>query len=246
VTNWFAAGVIGSVDAVPPRRSSPPISRRDRPAKPALTYEGIVATAVRLMRAEGLQRVTMRRLAQELDTGAASLYVYVANTAELHAAILEDLLGAVDLGPASASEEQADWRERLIVLLASYTKVLFQHSALASSALVARPSGTNFLALVEAILALLHEGGTPDAQAAWAVDVLLQVATATAAEQSVRSEDEAADAEFDATVDAIRNANAATHPRIVALGEDLHSGTPEERLSWTFRAVINGALATPR
>ena len=45
------------------------------------------------MQAEGLDRVTMRRLAQELDTGAASLYVYVRNTAELHAAMLEELLG---------------------------------------------------------------------------------------------------------------------------------------------------------
>ncbi|MFI5772078.1 hypothetical protein ACIA74_26820 [Streptomyces sp. NPDC051658] len=34
--------------------------------------------------------------------------------------------------------------------------------------------------MVEAVLALLHEGHVPDAQAAWGVDVLLQVATATA------------------------------------------------------------------
>ena len=52
-----------------------------------------MATAVELVRAEGLAKVTMRRLAQELDTGAASLYVYVRNTAELHAAVLDELLG---------------------------------------------------------------------------------------------------------------------------------------------------------
>ena len=70
-----------------------PRSRRERPAKPALTRAGIVAAAVEVMRSEGLERVTMRRLAQELDTGPASLYVYVANTAELHAAVLDELLG---------------------------------------------------------------------------------------------------------------------------------------------------------
>jgi len=234
-----------------PRRSSPPISRRDRPAKPALTYEGIVATAVRLMEAEGLQRVTMRRLAQELDTGAASLYVYVANTAELHAAILEDLLGALDLTPASVpgkaeDEQPGAWRERLVALLTAYTRLLFQHPALARSALVARPSGPNYLALLEAILALLHEGDVPDAQAAWGVDVLLQVATATAAEQSVRAEDDAADAEFAAMVDAVRNTDPASHPRLAAIGDDLFLGEPEERLSWMFRALINGTLATSR
>ena len=42
----------------------PAASRRERPAKPALTRAGIVAAAVRIMQAEGLDRVTMRRLAQ--------------------------------------------------------------------------------------------------------------------------------------------------------------------------------------
>ena len=224
-------------------RTPAPRSRRERPAKPALTYEGIVATAVALMRTEGLQRVTMRRLAQELDTGPASLYVYVANTAELHAAILEELLGAVDLSPVRAD---GDWRERLAVLLGSYTHVLFEHPSLAHSALVARPSGPNYLALVEAVLALLHQGEVPDAQAAWGVDVLLQVATATAAEQSTRRRDIAAQDQRSALVDALRRVTPETHPRIAAVGADLLSGTPEQRLAWIFRAVINGAKATPR
>ncbi|MGW6236171.1 TetR/AcrR family transcriptional regulator [Streptomyces sp. NPDC055037] len=234
-------------------RTPAPRSRRERPAKPALTYEGIVATAVRLMESEGLQRVTMRRLAQELDTGPASLYVYVANTAELHAAILEELLGAVDLSPASADgddgegdDAEGDWRERLARLLGSYTHVLFAHPSLAHSALIARPSGPNYLALVEAVLSLLHEGGVPDAQAAWGVDVLLQVATANAAEHSARDRTAGAEAEHHALVAALRDASPDTHPRIAALGGDLTSGAPGQRLAWTFRMVINGTVTTPR
>ncbi|MFJ2867627.1 hypothetical protein [Kitasatospora sp. NPDC087314] len=41
-------------------------------------------------------------------------------------------------------------------------------------------------------------------------------------------------------------APGASYPRIAALGEDLVSGAPEERLSWMFRVVVNGTLATPR
>ncbi|MEU8463409.1 TetR/AcrR family transcriptional regulator [Streptomyces sp. NPDC029003] len=218
-------------------------SRRERPAKPALTLDGIVATAVALMEAEGLQRVTMRRLAQELDTGPASLYVYVANTAELHAAILEELLGAVDL---SAVTGEGDWRDRLAAVLGSYTAVLFAHPSLGLAALTARPSGPNYLALVEGLLALLHEGAVPDAQAAWGVDVLLQVATATAAEQSTRDRDPGAGDDHNALTARLLGADPATHPRIAAIGGDLVSGTPEERLDWVFRAVINGACATAR
>ncbi|MFF1924661.1 TetR/AcrR family transcriptional regulator [Streptomyces sp. NPDC058221] len=225
-------------------RPPAPRSRRERPAKAALTHDSIVATAVALMRAEGLQRVTMRRLAQELDTGPASLYVYVANTAELHAAILEELLGAVDLSPADAASE-GDWRDRLAAVLGSYTRILFAHPSLAQSALVARPVGPNYLALVEAVLALLHEGEVPGAQAAWGVDVLLLVATATAAEQSIRDRSAGAEEEHNALVAALRDASATTHPRIAALGADLVSGSPEQRLAWIFRTVINGARTTP-
>ncbi|MFJ8752888.1 TetR/AcrR family transcriptional regulator [Streptomyces sp. NPDC102441] len=232
-------------------RAPEPRSRRERPAKPALTHETIVAAAVRLMAAEGLRRVTMRRLAQELDTGPASLYVYVAGTAELHAAILEELLGEVDLTPAdgdgdSEGHGDSDWRDRLAQVLLSYTRVLFDHPGLAHSALLARPAGPHYLALVETVLALLHQGGVPDGQAAWGVDVLLQVATATAAEQSGRAGDQDAEDEHNRLVEALRQASSRTHPRIAALGGDLASGTPQQRLAWIFRAVVNGAATTPR
>src|SRR6267143_1928337 len=105
-------------------RTRPIVSRRERPAKPALTREGIVAAAVRVMQAEGLDRLTMRRLAQELDTGAASLYVYVRNTAELHAAMLEQLLRRGD-------RAQVDLADRLITVLWSYTSILFAQPGLA-------------------------------------------------------------------------------------------------------------------
>ncbi|MEY9962746.1 AcrR family transcriptional regulator [Streptacidiphilus sp. MAP12-16] len=223
--------------------SAAPRSRRERPAKPALTREGIIATAVALMHAEGLKRVTMRRLAQELDTGPASLYVYVRNTAELHAAVLDELLGAVDLRPAKAA---GDWSDRLVQVLTSYTVVLFENPGLAQSALVARPSGKRYLDLLEALLSLLHEGGVPNKRAAWGVDVLLQFATATAAEQATR--DQAADAqdEQDALTAAVRGASRRTHPHLAELGTELFSGTGRDRLTWGFRTLINGTLATPR
>ncbi|WAL69128.1 TetR/AcrR family transcriptional regulator [Amycolatopsis cynarae] len=219
-----------------------PISRRERPAKPALTREGIVATAVAVMRAEGLEKVTMRRLAQELDTGPASLYVYVSNTAELHAAVLDELLGEVDLDPA---ERGGDWRERLVEVLTSYTKVLFEHPGLARSALTARPSGEHYLRLLESLLALLDKGGVPPVQAAWGVDVLLQFATATAAEHSTCGQSADAEAEWDALTRALHGASENTHPHVHALAGSLLAGSPQARLTWCFQMLINGMARTP-
>ncbi|MFI6444279.1 TetR/AcrR family transcriptional regulator [Kitasatospora sp. NPDC050543] len=229
-----------------------PRSRRERPAKPALTRAGIVAAAVEIMRAEGLQRVTMRRLAQQLDTGPASLYVYVRNAAELHAAVLDELLGEVDLAPVRTA---GDWRGRLEAVLTSYTGVLFEYPGLAQSALVARPSGEHYLTLIEALLSLLDEGGVPAGQAAWGVDLLLQYATATAAEhatgegaadtRAAAARDAEIRAEWDAVGRALHGASDRTHPHIAARATELLSGTPQARLSWGFQMLINGIVHTP-
>src|ERR1700722_7713480 len=221
----------------------PPVSRRERPAKPALTRQGIVATAVAVMRAEGLDRVTMRRLAQELDTGAASLYVYVRNTAELHAAMLEDLLGQVDLAPVTAA---GDWRDRLPGVLFSYNAILFGQPGLSQSALVTRPSGPAYLSLAEGILALLSAGGVPPSRAAWAVDLLLHFATSTATEQGTRQRAIDADDEVDAVVAALRDAPAATFPHLAARRPELMSAEGADRLRWGCSVLINGIVQTPR
>jgi AcrR family transcriptional regulator len=221
-------------------------SRRERPAKPALTRAGIVAAALTVMRAEGLDRVTMRRLAAELDTGAASLYVYVRNTAELHAAMLEELLGQIDLSPVTApGSVPGDWQERLIAVLTSYTAILFEHPGLAQSALVTRPSGPAYFGLVDGILALLEAGGISPDRASWAMDLLLHVATATAVEHGIREHAIDAEDEEDALAAALRDAPADQFPHIAAIGAaELMSGPG--RLDWGFRVLINGVIQTPR
>jgi len=219
-------------------------NRRERPAKPALTRAGIVDTALRVMAAEGLDRVTMRRLAQELDTGAASLYVYVRNTAELHAAMLEELLGQIDLSPVTAD---GDWQDRLVQILTSYTAILFGHPGLAQSALVTRPNGPAYFGLVDGVLALLAAGGIPGGRAAWAVDLLLHLATSAAAEQGTREHAIDTQDEDEALLAALRDAPAGRFPHLAAIGAgELMSGGGAERLSWGFHVLINGVIQTPR
>ncbi len=229
--------------AVCPPQPRIPVSRRDRPAKPALTREGIVSAAVAVMEAEGLDKVTMRRLAQELDTGAASLYVYVRNTAELHAAMVEQLLDQVELSPA---RPHGSWRERLTAVLQSYTVLLIQQPGLAPSVLVTRPSGPAYLRLLETVIGLLVEGGVPAGRAAWAVDLLLHLATSTAAEQNTRQRSlDAADEQHALDV-ALLEAPADSFPHIAGLGAELLSGSGPDRLRWAFDVLLTGIERTPR
>ncbi|MGO8874145.1 MAG: TetR/AcrR family transcriptional regulator [Acidimicrobiales bacterium] len=218
-------------------------SRRERPAKPALSREGIIAAAVAVMRAEGLEHVTMRRLAAELDTGPASLYVYVRNTDELHAAVLDEMLALVGFVPDAAP---AQWDTTVVAVLSSYTSILVEHPGLARSALVTRPSGPSYLALVERLLSLLRAGGVPDGQAAWGIDLLLLFATSIALEHGTRRQLTGGDEDEEALGRAIRQASPDTCPTIVALGDDLLSGTPEARFGWHVRVLLAGMAATPR
>lgn len=178
------------------------------------------------MREEGLGKVTMRRLASELDTGPASLYVYVENTAELHGALLDELLSAVELD------------QDIVDLLSDYTRLLHGHPALARSVLTLRPAGPRYLRLVDALLARLAERGVPPRPAAWGVDLLLQQATASAAEHGTGGDDRP-------QVDAVHGLDRESYPHIHAVREELFSGTGEERMRWAIGTLLAGLGAAP-
>lgn len=218
--------------------------RRERAAKPALSRESIVSETIKIVRVEGLEKATMRRVAQALDTGQASLYVHIANTAELHAAVLDELTAAL---PADV---EGDWITRMEALLHSYSRVLFTYPGLARSALLLRPMGPHTLRLLDRILGLMLEGGVPSDRAAWGADLLLQHITATAAEHSrpvpndiiAPTDSEGA---MNALTAALNAANPSDTPHVAAHAEALLSGTPRERESWMVRTILAGIIASP-
>ncbi len=217
---------------------STPRSRRERPAKPALTRKGIIDVALAILHDEGLSKVTMRRIAEALDTGPASLYVYVRNTEDLHAQILDALLAVV----TASSTSEGTWREQLKQLLTQYALVLFAYPEIARMTLTTQPSGPNYLALVEQILALLQEGGIPDREAAWAVDLLLLYATANAAEHSTRASSSQAAAEDSALAEVIATVDASRYPHIARLSDELFSGSGTDRFTWGIDVFLAGIL----
>src|SRR5580698_3844860 len=78
-------------------------STRDRPAKAPLSEDAVVDAALAILKADGLEAVTMRRVAAALDTGAASLYVYVSGREGLMQAMLDRVIAAVEFeSPASS------------------------------------------------------------------------------------------------------------------------------------------------
>lgn len=160
------------------------VSRRNRPAKAPLSREIIVATALDILAREGLAGLRLRRVATALDTGPASLYVYLANLDEMHALMLDAALAAME------RPRDGGWRARLKAVLRRYLDVLAARPGLAQLALSTIASGPHSLRIREILLGLLKEGGVDDKPAAWGVDLLILCVTAIVAEQSLHRGDE--------------------------------------------------------
>jgi AcrR family transcriptional regulator len=194
------------------------------------------------MTVEGLERVTMRRLAEALDTGAASLYVYFRDVADLHGAILDRLLADAEPMPRAR-----DWQSGVERTLFAYLGILIEYPSLARAIFVRRPSGEHYVGLIERLLAEMSRGGVPPDRAAWGVDFLLQLVTATAAEHTTRdSAGEEAAAEVARQIAAVEDASPKRFPHVHAVTDELFSGSGRDRLAWAIRSLLAGIAATPR
>jgi AcrR family transcriptional regulator len=69
------------------------------PAKPPLSRDAIVRAALEIAAAEGMEALSMRRVAQALDTGRASLYVYVSDRDELYDLLFDAAIGTIETEP---------------------------------------------------------------------------------------------------------------------------------------------------
>ncbi|MFF4364526.1 TetR/AcrR family transcriptional regulator [Streptomyces sp. NPDC001594] len=221
--------------------STQPVSRRARPAKAPLSRDVIVRTGLKILDRDGLDALTMRRVAKELDTGPASLYVYVANRDDLMAAMLDQALAPA---PHTPLPPRGDWREQLRTLARAAVEAMSRHQGLAQVALGAIPTGENALLVLDRLLALLKTGGLTDTAAAWAVDLLWLHIAAAAAEQSTyntkQADEENTIAEADRHYAALP---ADRYPMITSLRHALLS--PGDRDTWALDVLINGILHTP-
>ena len=142
-----------------------------RPARH--TRAEITAAALAIADAEGLDAVSMRRVAADLGTGAASLYRYVATRDEL-LDLMTDAAGA----EYELTAPTGDWLADLIAIGEQGRAVLRRHRWLAELAVTRPVIGPNGVALMEHVLEALrpHPAGTAAKLEAFA---MLNAVTAT-------------------------------------------------------------------
>ena len=178
------------------RGKRPGARARTEPAQrgePSLSLERIVAAAVDVLDADGVDGLTMRRLATRLESGAMSLYWHVANKEEVFDLALDAVLAVRTPEPAAGSQ---DWREEIVQLLEDWRATMLRHPW--SAALLARRAlGPSILARLERLGRILAGAGIAGAElnvAIWSLWNYVIGATVTRASFE-RSDDEQAAAQ---------------------------------------------------
>ncbi len=134
---------------------NPRAARRTAEPSPALTRDAVVDQAVAIADAEGLDAVTVRRVAQELGVTPMALYWHVSNKDELLAAMGDRLYAPL----SAATDTGAPWQDQLRELADALLAAIVAHPRLAPLAGARVLGNDNGRRLTETALSLLESAG---------------------------------------------------------------------------------------
>jgi AcrR family transcriptional regulator len=133
--------------------------RGKRGPRPGLSAGAIVGAAIRVADGEGLEAVSMARVAAELGFTTMSLYRHVASKDEL----LQLMWDASATGAETLVLEGDGWREKLREWAVIQRDALGQHPWITQMPMAAPPLAPNSMHFVERAMAAFDGTGLPDA-----------------------------------------------------------------------------------
>lgn len=216
-----------------------PVSRRARPAKAPLSRHSIVQATARLVRQRGVDAVSLRDVAQQVETGPASLYAYFANRDVLLEHVLDEVYGEVVLVDAV----DGDWRSALADTIVNTIEALARHPGLGTVALGSIPTLPGALRLADHELALMGRGGVAESRAALAIDLISQFVAATATERTLRGASGDRQ-DRDRIEQAYRTSDPECFPHVARAARSLVGPTEHERRDFAIGVIITGLQAT--
>jgi TetR/AcrR family tetracycline transcriptional repressor len=161
----------------PSSPASPPPSpwERERPARgrlaPArapLSRERVVEAAFTVLDQQGLDGLSMRRVAAELGVAVSALYAHVSSKDDL----LELMYTRLFAGFEKPEPDPERWREQVGDYARSWRQCLRAHRDMARISMAHVPFTAELLPHVEALLAVFRTAGLPDRIAAEAGDLI--------------------------------------------------------------------------
>ena len=192
---------------------------RTRPKDRSLSRTDIVAAAMRVADAEGVDAVSMRRVARELHAGAMSLYWYVESKEDLQSLMLEQVEEEFQ-----APEPSGDWQADLRVFAHNVRAGMLKHPWAMEFIGLRPPSGPNDARNANRLFAIFDGLGLDIATAIrLAMTFAIYVTGAVQSEiQEIRGEQEMARVTAEISEDEIEALRAAFLRRIREAGDFPH------------------------
>jgi TetR/AcrR family tetracycline transcriptional repressor len=217
-----------------PRRAS---QRRRDP----LTQEAIVDAALRVLDAEGLDGLSMRRVGEELDTGAASLYWHVGSKDGLLDLIFDRVIGEQQV----PDPEPERWQEQLKEVARTARATILRHRDIVRISIGRIPMGPNALRYEERLLALLRGGGVPDELAVAGSQLLFSVVNGFTMDETgeggePRPEQPPLDEAAAMMRDYFASLPQGRFPNLVALADHFAFADPDARFELLLDLFVDG------
>jgi AcrR family transcriptional regulator len=202
--------------------------------RPRHTLDEIAEVALRIADTDGLDAVTMRRLAADLGTGPASLYRYVESKADLEALVTDRVIGEYMYPPLTGSVP-----DDVLAILGEVRAARGRHPWLAEirNGLVLGPNGISYL---DRMVAAMEPLGADAGSTMVGVSLLTGWAMTFGAQEATRGgvDPAAAAAQMMAMVD------PHTHPHLTALmATAADSGQAPMDVDETFRRGVESLVA---
>jgi TetR/AcrR family transcriptional regulator, tetracycline repressor protein len=225
----------------PPPGSRVPPDRARRRRRDPITREAIVEAAIRLLDREGLDELSMRRLADELGTGAASLYHHVGSKDGLLDLVFDHAIGELEI----PDPEPDRWQEQLKEVARAQRAGILRHRDLVRISIGRIPLGPNALEYSERVLAILRAGGLPDELAV--IGHHLLIATINGFTLDETGHPDAMEADWDEGTKAVRDYMSTLprdrFPNLAEVADQFTAANNDERFDLLLDIFVAGLAA---
>jgi AcrR family transcriptional regulator len=195
----------------------------------------ILGAAVELLDEEGADALSMRSLAQRLESGTATLYRHFSNRSELVSLVIDQILGEIDLDARALAA--LPWQQACISFAQHMFDALCRHGNVAPLLIEYTPMGPNALANRERCLAVLLDNGFAPAVAAHAYATLARYVLGFAIQLSRATADGGQqDAELSA---AFHRLDPSRYPATVTVADELPVPLADE-FAFGLRLIVAG------
>jgi AcrR family transcriptional regulator len=210
----------------------------------ALTRERVVAEALTVISADGVDALSMRALAARLEVVPGALYRHVTGKEQLCDLVVDGVLAEVDCQAGDA----ADWTEQVKVLARRLRAVLEGRPGIAGLLKTRDPIGPHSLALAEAFLEPLRAAGLPDRQTALAFSLIYDYTLGFAlSDRTTVNEQRVQDTATRHQLHAFfRSLPADRFPVLATLGEHVWADNRDERFTASLDTILTGLQAARR